>query len=285
MKKMMFLFGAVALMVLYSCDKGEQGGDNGPVVTTTEAPDLSEVAQFIGNSYGDLYYPESRIADPNGNVHPKYMFDRVTAIDYDGTSIKRSSYQYWGMVCEPNKGQDIPDEMLDPELTKSAGYEVAAYSGAPIFDFGSKMRLASLVFYPYWEPYVKNGFVAKIEVYAYNGEGEIKTESVDFWEGKPVNGVPAVKVKDRSVGEWKNWTLIGSSDRSEELANMSQEEVLSQKPLLSTAIKFDYDKVPDARYYRFKLWSIAMFKDGVKPWWFSRWSIADLSVERYVVVE
>ena len=285
MKKMMFLFGAVALMVLYSCDKGEQGGDNGPVVTKTEAIDLSEVAQFIGNSYGDLYYPESRIADPNGNVHPKYMFDRVTAIDYDGTSIKRSSYQYWGMVCEPNKGQDIPDEMLDPELTKSAGYEVAAYSGAPIFDFGSKMRLASLVFYPYWEPYVKNGFVAKIEVYAYNGEGEIKTESVDFWEGKPVNGVPAVKVKDRSVGEWKNWTLIGSSDRSEELANMSQEEVLSQKPLLSTAIKFDYDKVPDARYYRFKLWSIAMFKDGVKPWWFSRWSIADLSVERYVVVE
>lgn len=285
MKKMMFLFGAVALMVLYSCDKGEQGGDNGPVVTETAAIDLSEVAQFIGNSYGDLYYPESRIADPNGNVHPKYMFDRVTAIDYDGTSIKRSSYQYWGMVCEPNKGQDIPDEMLDPELTKSAGYEVAAYSGAPIFDFGSKMRLASLVFYPYWEPYVKNGFVAKIEVYAYNGEGEIKTESVDFWEGKPVNGVPAVKVKDRSVGEWKNWTLIGSSDRSEELANMSQEEVLSQKPLLSTAIKFDYDKVPDARYYRFKLWSIAMFKDGVKPWWFSRWSIADLSVERYVVVE
>lgn len=285
MKKMMFLFGAVALMVLYSCDKGEQGGDNGPVVTKTEAIDLSEVAQFIGNSYGDLYYPESRIADPNGNVHPKYMFDRVTAIDYDGTSIKRSSYQYWGMVCEPNKGQDIPDEMLDPELTKSAGYEVAAYSGAPIFDFGSKMRLASLVFYPYWEPYVKNGFVAKIEVYAYNGEGEIKTESVDFWEGKPVNGVPAVKVKDRSVGEWKNWTLIGSSDRSKELANMSQEEVLSQKPLLSTAIKFDYDKVPDARYYRFKLWSIAMFKDGVKPWWFSRWSIADLSVERYVVVE
>ena len=175
--------------------------------------------------------------------------------------------------------------MLDPELTASAGYEVAAYSGAPIFDFGSEMRLASLVFYPYWEPYVKNGFAAKIEVYAYNGEGEIKTESVDFWEGKPVNGVPAVKVKDRSVGEWKNWTLIGSSDRSEELANMSQEEVLSQKPLLSTAIKFDYDKVPDARYYRFKLWSIAMFKDGVKPWWFSRWSIADLSVERYVVVE
>ena len=219
MKKMMFLFGAVALMVLYSCDKGEQGGDNGPVVTTTEAIDLSEVAQFIGNSYGDLYYPESRIADPNGNVHPKYMFDGVTAIDYsdDGTSIKRSSYQYWGMVCEPNKGQDIPDEMLDQELTKSAGYEVAAYSGAPIFDFGSEMRLASLVFYPYWEPYVKNGFVAKIEVYAYNGEGVIKTESVDFWEGKPVNGVPAVKVKDRSVGEWKNWTLIGSSDRSAEL--------------------------------------------------------------------
>ena len=63
MKKMMFLFGAVALVVLYSCDKGEQG----PVVTTTEAIDLSEVAQFIGNSYGDLYYPESRIADPNGN--------------------------------------------------------------------------------------------------------------------------------------------------------------------------------------------------------------------------
>ena len=182
MKKMMFLFGAVALMVLYSCDKGEQGGDNGPVVTTTEAPDLSEVAQFIGNSYGDLYYPESRIADPNGNVHPKYMFDGVTDIDYsdDGTSIKRSSYQYWGMMCEPNKGQDIPDEMLDPELTKSAGYEVAAYSGAPIFDFGSEMRLASLVFYPYWEPYVKNGFVAKIEVYAYNGKGEIETESVDF---------------------------------------------------------------------------------------------------------
>ena len=170
---MMFLFGAVALMVLYSCDKGEQGGDNGPVVTKTEAIDLSEVAQFIGNSYGDLYYPESRIADPNGNVHPKYMFDGVTAIDYsdDGTSIKRSSYQYWGMVCEPNKGQDIPDEMLDPELTNSAEYEyeVAAYSGAPIFDFGSEMRLASLVFYPYWEPYAKHGFAAKIEVYAYNG--------------------------------------------------------------------------------------------------------------------
>ena len=285
MKKMMFLFGAVALMVLYSCDNGEQGGDNGPVVTTTEAIDLSEVAQFIGNSYGDLYYPESRIADPNGNVHPKYMFDRVTAIDYDGTSIKRSSYQYWGMVCEPNKGQDIPDEMVDQELTKEWKYEVAAYSGAPIFDFGSEMRLASLVFYPYWEPYVKNGFVAKIEVYAYNGKGEIETGSVNFWEGDKVSGVPAVKVKDRSVGEWKNWTLIGSSDRSEELVNMSQEEVLSQKPLLSTAIKFDYDKVPDARYYRFKLWSIAMFRDGVKPWWFSRWSIADLSVERYVVVE
>lgn len=50
MKKMMFLFGAVALMVLYSCDKGEQGGDNGPVVTKTEAIDLSEIAQFIGNS-------------------------------------------------------------------------------------------------------------------------------------------------------------------------------------------------------------------------------------------
>ena len=216
MKKMMFLFGAVALVALYSCDKGKQGGDNGPVVPTTEAIDLSEVAQFIGNSYGDLYYPESRIADPNGNVHPKYMFDGVTAIDYsaDGAKIDRSSYQYWGMVCEPNKGQDIPDEMLDPELTKSAGYEVAAYSGAPIFDFGSEMRLASLVFYPYWEPYVKNGFVAKIEVYAYNGKGEIKTESVDLWEGKPENGVPAVKVQDRSVGEWKNWTLIGSSDRS-----------------------------------------------------------------------
>ena len=288
MKKMMFLFGAVALVVLYSCDKGEQGGDNGPVVTTPEAIDLSEVAQFIGNSYGDLYYPESRIADPNGNLHPKYMFDGVTSIDYsdDGTKIDRSSYQYWGMICEPNKeGQDLPDEMVDPELTDSWGYEVAAYSGAPIFDFGSKMRLASLVFYPYWEPYAKNGFAAKIEVYAYNGEGEIETESVDFWEGKPVNGVPAVKVKDRSVGEWKNWTLIGSSDRSEELANMSQEEVLSQKPLLSTAIKFDYDKVPDARYYRFKLWSIAMFREGVKPWWYSRWSIADLSVERYVVVE
>ena len=291
MKKMMFLFGAVALVGLYSCNKGEQGEDKGednrPVVTTTEAIDLSEVAQFIGNSYGDLYYPESRIADPNGNLHPKYMFDGVTAINYsdDGTKIDRSSYQYWGMMCEPQNGQDIPDEMLDPELTKSAGYEVAAYSGAPIFDFGSKMRLASLVFYPYWEPYVKNGFVAKIEVYAYNGEGEIKTESVDFWEGKPVNGVPAVKVKDRSVGEWKNWTLIGSSDRSEELANMPQDEVLSQKPLLSTAIKFDYDKVPDARYYRFKLWSIAMFREGVKPWWYSRWSIADLSVERYVVVE
>ena len=288
MKKLMFLFGAVALMVLYSCDKGEQGGDNGPVVTTTEAIDLSESAQFIGNSYGDLYYPESRIADPNGNLHPKYMFDGVTAIDYsaDGTKINHNSYQYWGMMCEPNKeGQDIPDEMVDQELTKEWKYEVAAYSGAPIFDFGSEMRLASLVFYPYWEPYVKNGFVAKIEVYAYNGEGEIKTESVDFWEGKPVNGVPAVKVKDRSVGEWKNWTLIGSSDRSEELGNMSQEEVLSQKPLLSTAIKFDYDKVPDARYYRFKLWSIAMFREGVKPWWYSRWSIADLSVERYVVVE
>ena len=57
-----------------------------------------------------------------------------------------------------------------------------------------------------------------------------------------MNGVPVVKVKDRSVGEWKNWTLIGSSDRSEELANMPQDEVLSQKPLLSTAIKFDYDK-------------------------------------------
>ena len=41
MKKMMFLFGAVALVALYSCDKGEQGGDNGPVVTTTEAIDLS----------------------------------------------------------------------------------------------------------------------------------------------------------------------------------------------------------------------------------------------------
>ena len=285
MKKMMFLFGAVALAALYSCDK--QGGDNGPVVTTTEAVDLSEVAQFIGNSYGDLYYPESRIADPNGNLHPKYMFDGVTAIDYseDGTKINRSSYQYWGMMCEPNKGQDIPDEMLDKELTTSAGYEVAAYSGAPIFDFGSKMRLASLVFYPYWEPYAKGGFVAKIEVYAYNGEGEIETESVDFWEGKPVNGVPAVKVKDRSVGEWKNWTLIGSSDRSKELMNMKKEETLSQKPLLSTAIKFDYDKVPDARYYRFKLWSIAMFRDGVAPWWFSRWSIADLSVERHVVVE
>ena len=95
MKKMMFLFGAVALVALYSCDKGEQGGDNGPVVTTTEAIDLSEVAQFIGNSYGDLYYPESRIADPNGNLHPKYMFDGVTAIDYsaDGTKIDRSSYQ------------------------------------------------------------------------------------------------------------------------------------------------------------------------------------------------
>lgn len=292
MKKMMFLFGAVALVSLYSCNKGEQGEDKGednrPVVTTTEAIDLSEVAQFIGNSYGDLYYPETRIADPNGNLHPKYMFDGVTAIDYsaDGTKIDRSSYQYWGMLCDPRDGsQDIPDEMVDQELTKEFEYEVAAYSGAPIFDFGSEMRLASLVFYPYWEPYVKNGFVAKIEVYAYNGEGEIETESVDFWEGNPVNGVPAVKVKDRSVGEWKNWTLIGSSDRSEELANMPQDEVLSQKPLLSTAIKFDYDKVPDARYYRFKLWSIAMFREGVKPWWYSRWSIADLSVERYVVVE
>ena len=286
MKKLMFLFGAMALVAFSACSKNGKEED-GPVVTTTEAIDLSEVAQFIGNSYGDLYYPESRIADPNGNLHPKYMFDGVTAIDYsdDGTKIDRSSYQYWGMMCEPNNGQDIPDEMLDPELTASAGYEVAAYSGAPIFDFGSEMRLASLVFYPYWEPYVKNGFVAKIEVYAYNGEGEIETESVDFWEGDPVNGVPAVKVKDRSVGEWENWTLIGSSDRSEELVNMSQEEILSQKPLLSTAIKFDYDKVPDARYYRFKLWSIAMFMDGVKPWWFSRWSIADLSVERYVVVE
>ena len=236
MKKMMFLFGAVALVALYSCDKGKQGGDNGPVVTTTEAIDLSEVAQFIGNSYGDLYYPESRIVDLNGNLHPKYMFDGVTAIDYsaDGTKIDRSSYQYWGMICEPNKeGQDLPDEMVDPELTETWGYEVAAYSGAPIFDFGSEMRLASLVFYPYWEPYVKNGFAAKIEVYAYNGEGEIETESVDFWEGNPVNGVPVVKVKDRSVGEWKNWTLIGSSDRSEELANMPQEDVLSQKPLLS----------------------------------------------------
>lgn len=288
MKKMMFLFGAVALVSLYSCNKGEQGGDNGPVVTTTEAIDLSEVAQFIGNSYGDLYYPESRIVDLNGNLHPKYMFDGVTAIDYsaDGTKIDRSSNQYWGMLCDPRNGsQDIPDEMVDQELTKEFEYEVAAYSGAPIFDFGSEMRLASLVFYPYWEPYVKNGFVAKIEVYAYNGKGKIETESVDFWEGKPENGVPAVKVKDRSVGEWKNWTLIGSSDRSEELANMPQEDVLSQKPLLSTAIKFDYDKVPDARYYRFKLWSIAMFREGVKPWWYSRWSIADLSVERYVVVE
>ncbi|MCM1501140.1 MAG: hypothetical protein NC115_00505 [Bacteroidales bacterium] len=220
------------------------------------AVNKDKVTLILGTD-NDLTYPRGRIQD--NNVKLEYMFDGSESLDTQ--TQKYISYKYFGMILNPNDaGVVVPQSIIDGK-----------YSGAPVFDLGEVTSLSKLVFHPHWLPTQNNGYVGKIEIYAYKGDGEIEASY-----GEASREFVAT---DPAVGDWSNWELVGTiDDNYRDITSLDGVNLLSE-------IEFAYDAVPASRYWRLKVWNIAIAKANVQEAWWYRWTFGEIDIEKYTVVD
>ncbi len=138
------------------------------------------------------------------------------------------------------------------------------YGDAFTVDLGESFRVARMCFRPYWN--YANQDAAVFEIYAYTGPGE-------------------------PVGEWTDWQLVATVDDSEKWEiekNLPDDQIGTENDLVvqGTTVEFDYNSVPEARYYRVKVVQnfYAYFGTAMHEFAASRhhwYSLSELEVWKY----
>lgn len=215
----------------------------------------------------------SVITGLEGDANPAKM---TTTTDAQGRwgSLPKHLFDGLYMTAKPTNDDPTPWssigyrsfgwQMDTPDLKGANGEQ---YGNAYTVDFGEKMRVAKLVFWPYW-PYTRiDG--AQFEIYAWKLDGE-------------------------PSGEWTNWQLIATADFSDRFETALAEPAGSTHPYFSEgmAVDFNYADVPEARYYRVKLIKnfMSVFQDKIDKNWngaanVNAYSASELEVWRYNVDE
>lgn len=201
----------------------------------------------------------STTTDPDGKYGslPKHLFDGIymtakPTADEDNHQWSSIGYRSFGW------------QMKTDDLTGPNGEK---YGNAYTVDLGSKMRVAKMVFWPYW-PYTRiEG--AQFEIYAWTLDGE-------------------------PSGDWGNWRLIASADFSDRFELASSLPGDSTDPIFSEGmtVEFNYADVPEARYYRVKSIKnfMSIFQDKIDANWkdpsnVNAYSVCELEVWQYNIDE
>ncbi|MCX4336658.1 MAG: hypothetical protein K1V99_01155 [Bacteroidales bacterium] len=145
--------------------------------------------------------------------------------------------------------------------TPPAGPDGKQFGNAYTVDFGEPMRVAKMRFWPYY-PYEGNA-AALFEIYAYTLDGD-------------------------PSGDWTGWQMIAEVDDSEKWQIVKNADPGSADDLCTegTVVEFDYNAVPDARYYRVKIVKnfYAFFQTAMDQYWSGRqfwYSVSELEVWKY----
>lgn len=212
---------------------GLEGDANPTMLSTTKDPD---------GKYGSL---------------PKHLFDGIYMTAKPTTE---DNNHQWSSIGYRSFGW----QMETKDLTGPNGEK---YGNAYTVDLGSKMRVAKMVFWPYW-PYTRiEG--AQFEIYAWTLDGE-------------------------PSGDWTNWQLIASADFSDRFELAASLPGDSTDPIFSEGmiVDFNYGDVPEARYYRVKSINnfMSIYKDKVDKNWNSpsninAYSVCELEVWQYNIDE
>lgn len=197
--------------------------------------------------------------DPQGRWGslPEHLFD---GLHMTGKPTNEKENTQWSSIGYRSFGW----QMDTKDLTGPNGEK---YGNAYTVDLGSKMRVAKMVFWPYW-PYTRiEG--AQFEIYAWKLDGE-------------------------PSGDWTNWQLIASADFSDRFELALSLPGDSTHPYFSEGmtVDFNYGDVPEARYYRVKSINnyMSIYKDKVDEYWNSpsninAYSVCELEVWQYNIDE
>ncbi len=178
----------------------------------------------------------STTTNPEGKYGslPKHLFD---GIYMTAKPTSEEGNHQWSSIGYRSFGW----QMDTKDLTGANGEQ---YGNAYTVDLGSKMRVAKMVFWPYW-PYTRTEG-AQFEIYAWTLDGE-------------------------PSGEWTNWELIASADFSDRFELAASLPGDSTDPIFSEGmvVNFNYSEVPEARYYRVKLVKnfMSVYQDKIDSNW------------------
>lgn len=208
-----------------------------------------------------------------GDANPAKM---KTTDDPQGRWGSLPEHLFDGLYMTRKPTNDFSEPWSQIEY-KSFGWQMSAedlkgangeqYGNAYTVDLGEKMRVAEMVFWPYW-PYTRlDG--AQFEIYAWKLDGE-------------------------PSGDWTNWQLIATADFSDRYETALKEDGGSSHPYFSEGMRvtFNYSDVPEAQYYRVKLIKnfMSVFQDKIDKNWsyatnVNAYTVSELEVWKYNVDE
>lgn len=203
----------------------------------------------------------SVITGLDGDADPAKMETATTADGKYGNSVKNL---FDGMYSKKkNDWTSYGYRSFGWQMASLTGSNGETYGNAYTVDFGSTMKVAKMVFWPYW-PYTRLD-AAQFEIYAW-----------------PLDGEPS--------GSWANWQLIASvdvSDRYEPTAALADGET-NEFLTNGIVVDFIYGDVPAARYYRVKLLNnfMSVWKEKIDQNWnaaanVNGYTVAELEVWKY----